>query len=260
MPGSAARGRALAERESAAVVVWISQSDDGFALWVYDAVHDRVLTRRLDRGPPFDEAAAAAVALSIKAFLRHGSAAPDSERVASEAPREISLGVALGLRAFASDRDDVVPRLSLALAIHPNALEGIVGFGFIASSGSGLEANVETFTGRWHDVRAALFVRARARIASMLELGARLELGAAASWLDGVVLPVGRAAADVRVDPALGAMADAGLWLGPGLRLGLGTGLVAIPTIREYLVRGQTVLRLGPVALRAELVLEIPLG
>src|SRR5687768_10865434 len=35
MPGSADRARLLARRRGAAAVVWISQSEEGFALWMY---------------------------------------------------------------------------------------------------------------------------------------------------------------------------------------------------------------------------------
>lgn len=261
MPGSAERGRALAARESAAAVVWISESDDGFALWVYDAPRDRVLTRRLERGPPFDEATAAAVALTIKTFLRHAAVAPPSERASgAEGARELRLAVALGLRALASEQEEVAPRAGLVLAFHPDALDGVLGIGLIAQTGTGIEVSGDSFAGRWHDVSVALLVRARARLGSMVDLGARLELGASIGWLDGVVLGPNRAATDVRVDPSLAALGEAGLWVAPGLRLALGAGVALVPTSRDYLVRGEPVLRLGPAALRAEILIEIPLG
>jgi hypothetical protein len=47
MPGSAERARDLAQERRAQAVVWISRSDDGFALWIYDAERDRVAARNL---------------------------------------------------------------------------------------------------------------------------------------------------------------------------------------------------------------------
>jgi hypothetical protein len=72
--------RAIALEHAATAVVWVSAHDQGYALWVYDVASQRVIERRLNTEPPFDQATAAAVALSVKTLLRHSSTAPQDER------------------------------------------------------------------------------------------------------------------------------------------------------------------------------------
>jgi hypothetical protein len=78
--------RELALAHAAGAVVWVSQSKQAYAVWVYDFETDQVLSRRLAGPPPFDAPAAAAVALSVKTLLRHSAAAPESERYGAELP------------------------------------------------------------------------------------------------------------------------------------------------------------------------------
>jgi hypothetical protein len=69
MPGSAARARAIAQRENADALIWISSNSEGRALWVYDVRSDSVSARPVPN-PPFSAASAAALALSVKTVLR----------------------------------------------------------------------------------------------------------------------------------------------------------------------------------------------
>jgi hypothetical protein len=78
--------RELALAHAAGAVVWVSQSEQAYAVWVYDFETDQVVSRRLAGPPPFDAPAAAAVALSVKTLLRHSAAAPESERYGAELP------------------------------------------------------------------------------------------------------------------------------------------------------------------------------
>ena len=82
-PEANAAARALAQAEGASALVWISDHDGRHALWVYDLESDQVVERELVSEPPFDDAAAAAVALSVKSLLRHGATAPPDERYGS---------------------------------------------------------------------------------------------------------------------------------------------------------------------------------
>lgn len=87
--------RTIALQHAATAVVWVSAHDQGYALWVYDLASQRVIERPLNTEPPFDQATAAAVALSVKTLLRHSSTAPQDERY----------GAANG----ADDEDQVLP-------------------------------------------------------------------------------------------------------------------------------------------------------
>jgi hypothetical protein len=87
--------RAIALEHAANAVVWVSAHDQGYALWVYDLASQRVIERRLNTQPPFDQATAAAVALSVKTLLRHSATAPQDERY--------------GAANVAEDEDEVLP-------------------------------------------------------------------------------------------------------------------------------------------------------
>lgn len=80
MPGARDGAQILSATHQARAIVWLTSNDDGPALWVYDAEDDRVAVRKLSVTPPFDEASAAAVALSIKTLLMHSHTAPQEER------------------------------------------------------------------------------------------------------------------------------------------------------------------------------------
>ena len=84
--------RAIAEANHAGAVVWVSQHDAGYALWVFDLASHRVTERALGTGPPFDEATAAAVALSVKTLLRHSAVAPEAERFGAAGVEEEEVG------------------------------------------------------------------------------------------------------------------------------------------------------------------------
>jgi hypothetical protein len=76
--------RALALAQGAGAVVWVSQHAHGHAVWMYDLETDQVVSRALPGTLPFDGAAAAAAALSIKTLLRHSATAPKAERFGAE--------------------------------------------------------------------------------------------------------------------------------------------------------------------------------
>jgi hypothetical protein len=76
MPASSTRARTMAEAEGADALVWISSNSEGRALWVYDVRSDSVSARPVPP-PPFSEARAAALALSVKTVLRAPLEAPE---------------------------------------------------------------------------------------------------------------------------------------------------------------------------------------
>jgi hypothetical protein len=73
--------RAIARVEAARDVVWIHAAPGGqVSLWLYDAQTEQLTVRPLRQVPPYNEAAAAAVALTIKTLLRATRAATPEER------------------------------------------------------------------------------------------------------------------------------------------------------------------------------------
>lgn len=143
LPASAARARQLATAHGASSLAWISESPDGRALWLYELEDDRIVAQPVSQPPPFDAAEAAALALSLKALLRHSASAPPAERygatpaaaeggaepapVAPRPPGGFELAVAGGVRAFELTRGSAEPRLWLSLAWTTALLGGSVG-------------------------------------------------------------------------------------------------------------------------------------
>src|SRR5687768_10143644 len=70
----------LARQLRVEAIVWITSMEDGSLLWVFDLRTGDVTARVLPETPPFDGAAAAAVALSVKTVLRSSVVAPPEER------------------------------------------------------------------------------------------------------------------------------------------------------------------------------------
>jgi hypothetical protein len=78
--------RALASEQSADAVLWI-EAPPGLpaSLWLYDAQTAQMTVRPLSQAPPFDDASAAAVALTVKTLLRTTTVAPPKERTGAPA-------------------------------------------------------------------------------------------------------------------------------------------------------------------------------
>ena len=95
----------------AQVVAWLDCESDPATLWVYDVPRNMVLERALATRPPFDDASAASVALSLKTLLRHrrllqGRPLPLDTLVEDEMseayPATLGLALGLGTRAAPS--------------------------------------------------------------------------------------------------------------------------------------------------------------
>src|SRR5580698_502372 len=90
LDAATARARAVASEQQAGAVVWIAPPrppDARATLWVYDAQTLELAVRPLTVAEPFDDAGAAAVALSVKTVLRASPlAAPEPPPEAAPAP------------------------------------------------------------------------------------------------------------------------------------------------------------------------------
>ena len=95
--------RALAKDQNAAAIVWLSATDDEHtSLWMYDSETESVAVRPLTQPRPFDDASAAAIALSVKTLLRTTALAPPRERASIPAPSASSASPAPSAAPVAS--------------------------------------------------------------------------------------------------------------------------------------------------------------
>src|SRR4029077_462084 len=111
------------------VLVWVSASDGGHALWIYDVASDHASARELEIPPPFEPAAAAAVALALKTRLRGTVIAPAAERFGAEVSEPSWLiGAEVGVSARAARQGLVEARVGVHASAWPAALGHRWGF------------------------------------------------------------------------------------------------------------------------------------
>jgi hypothetical protein len=85
LPGTALHAGALARELNAQALVWISSNSDGAALWIYE-VSKGTITARPIPDVPLDRALAAALALSVKTWLRSSNQNPEAVTSPLERP------------------------------------------------------------------------------------------------------------------------------------------------------------------------------
>lgn len=283
VPGAAAPrvhelARACARANAVSAVVWISEHDRGYALWIYDLSTDQVVARALPRAPPFDEATTAAVALSVKTLLRHSTSAPKSERFgavpdAGSSAAQVS-GVAAkraparpagpspfdiestgALRGRRTRPNHYEPRFGVGVSWWPAT--GGLASAIRVSIGPGVAVADSRFQGRLLDTELVLTARMRRRFEERLQLSAGAGLGAQVTVLDGTVLSEARHVHVLRAEPSLHAELQADWQLTSWLRLGVrGAGLSMLRT-QHYLVAGVRVLSISRSAFEVGFVLGI---
>jgi hypothetical protein len=85
LPGTALHAAVLARELDTKTLVWLSSNADGAALWVYDASKNTIMARPIPDAP-LDRALAAALALSVKTWLRSPEQDLEAVAPAVEAP------------------------------------------------------------------------------------------------------------------------------------------------------------------------------
>jgi hypothetical protein len=228
MPDSGEAARRIAEAHSTGAVVWVSVADGGSALWIYDAAEDRIAARALAAEPPYDDATAAAVALSIKTLLRHSRVAPEPERWAAAAegfgddlpPPPSARAAPVDAPDTTADepaapppapapRADPAGRLFLRVALDgrfrrtvPSAPEPrfslgvlirpfdgeLLGVALDVASGPGVATDGRRFEGRLIDNEAMLSAVLRAPLAPHVGAAAEAGAGVQLTLLDGTLL------------------------------------------------------------------------
>jgi hypothetical protein len=237
MPAAASEARTLAARNGAHRVAWIATSDDGPSLWIYDPVTDHAVTRPLSRTPPYDEATAASVALSVKTLLRsldevstavttQTTATPEIheravERVAPPPPRPVArdarVVTAIGgvARIRETNAEPLEPRLAMWLGVR---LASWFAIGTTASFGPGVASNESTTALRLVDTTVGVWARATVGTGA-LRLGAVLPFDVHIERLTGVALGIPVASSHVNASFGVGAFGS--VVLAPHLALTL---------------------------------------
>jgi hypothetical protein len=275
MPGSADRGLELARTHGVDAVVWVSESEEGFALWTYDVESARAAARRLSTGSPMSEATAASVALSVKTLLRNTSVAPAEPPSTDEpigrgtvsaspapAPADVDSTPHVFIEPLVGMRlghdGSAVPelRFGLGVGLWPGARRaGVI---LHVMSGPGFTIDTATFSGRLIDVTVAAGAAMRLPLGDF-GLGGSARVGIQVTSLDGSVLPSGQAANELRVNPHASVYARADHAPSERVRLVLHVGASFLMQYQNYRVRGRSVFEQTAVGLDVHLGLEVGL-
>jgi hypothetical protein len=240
------RADALARSLGADAVAWVEPTGQGAILLVYDVDTKQLDSRVLDAPPPFDDARAAAVALSLKTVLRSSVVAPETERFGAKPPPpappppDMLRVELLGGARFVPTKL-VAPRGGVAVSFWPRFLGGRVGVGLEASTDLGANVSNAAFAGSFEDVGYAATLRARPVLSQRFVLEPSLRFALHDSEIEGTVHSTGAPIEVDYPDFALGA------GLAGEVRFGFfGIGVYAVGDYllryQKYVARGLTVL------------------
>ena len=262
MPMATDRARALASDARADAVVWLSSSDGGYALWVYDAESDHASARRLPAAPPFDDTTAAAIALSVKTVLRATTLAPPRERFGASFASEDTtwrFDVDVGGAVRTGDPRVVEPRGGVGGGYWPARYAYRVGLLVGVEGGTGIHVHGDRFTASVLDVSLRLALAASVRIAPAIALVPSLGAAAHAVFIDGFVATSGAPASLQRIDPAVEPrlLLDFATFAGR-VHFGPWIGVAWMTRSQQVLVRGAEVFDFAPVVAHA--ALRVSLG
>jgi hypothetical protein len=263
---ASARARAIAAEQHAGAVVWIAPPrppDEQATLWVYDAETLQLAVRPLSAWEPFDDAGAAAVALSVKTVLRasplsapepppEAQRPPPPEAPSLAAPSPASppaspssawrLETILAVRAPTGTNAVVEPRAALGASVWPASFRGHGGIGLAIQAGPGVSVETPAFQGelREFSVEATARVRAQAHwFALELQGGPGLFLTSLSGQAQGTTLSA------LRLDPSLSLAGAADVNPSSRVSLGLLVDGSALLRFQRYSLDGTPLLS-GP--------------
>jgi hypothetical protein len=247
----------LARELAVEAVVWVSSAERGSLLWVYDARAGDITTRVMAETPPFDSAAAAAVALSVKTVLRSSVVAPPSERFGAPPakalpappppPAERVFALELGAGGTWVAEGQSMLRFELASVAWILAARRL-GVALEASTGPSLPIDDASFRGRYREIVAG--AKARFRVIDDADVSVAVALGGALHFtmLEGARVEsslersVSRLNASLDFETSLSHRSSRATYLGASL------GAAYSPTYRRYLVEGEAVFSPWPIA------------
>jgi hypothetical protein len=248
----------LATELGVQAIVWISPAARGSLLSVFDARAGGITTRLVGETPPFDSAAAAAVALSVKTVLRSSVVAPPAERFGAqpppppplpvEAPQEehvLALEVGAGGTFVAENEAEL--ELEVA-AVAWVAAARRLGVSLELSFGPGLRVENELFQGHYQEI--VLGGKAQFRFVHEPSVSAAVALGGALHFvrLQGEVVESSLERSVSRLNPSLDAELSVNVPIGSAAYLGASAEVGYLPTYQRYLVEGTPVFSPWPVA------------
>jgi hypothetical protein len=222
---ASARARAIAAEQHAGAVVWIAPPHPPelqATLWVYDAETLELAVRPLTALEPFDDAGAAAVALSVKTVLRASplvvpepppeeapSLPPPAPRAVPEAPPATPqnawrVETTLGVRAPTGTGVEIEPRAMLGASVWPAVFGGHGGFGLGIQAGPGVSVETPAFQGEVREASAEATARLRTTGGHWFAFELAGGPGLFLTSLGGQVLPTGPHLHALRLDPSLG--------------------------------------------------------
>jgi hypothetical protein len=232
----------LARQLGVEAVVWVSSTEGGSLLWVFDARAREITTRMLAERPPFDSSAAASVALSVKTVLRASVVAPPEERFGTEPAQPKARLFALELGVGGNWLADHKAQLRFELgAVAWLAVARRLGVSLELSSGPALTIADSVYQGRYFEHVAA--AKARFRFIREPGLWAALGLGGALHWtaLEGALVESSIERNVSRLNVSLDAQASFSVYLGAATYLGASADLSYLLSYQRYLVGGQPV-------------------
>ena len=261
MPMAVDRARDIARDARVDVLVWVSASDAGHALWIYDVASDHASARELEIPPPFEPADAAAVALAVKTLLRGTVIAPAAERFGAELSEPSWLiGAVVGVSAKTSRQGLVEARVGVHASVWPAAFGHRWGLSVDLDGGPGAGTVTSAFSGTLSDTALRLGVGLRVPLVDGMALEPSLGASAHDLNLDGVVRADASHVAVRRLDAAFEPRAALTFaLLGGRLLLAPWVGLTAFARWQRFLVHGDPVLESGPVGLEGALRMALAL-
>lgn len=250
LPGAARRAASLARTLHASVVVWVSPSDSGSLLWIYDSDRDEVSTRELAEAPPFSSPEAASVALSLKTLLRTTEVAPQRERFGASPPPvgephfpRLTLRGFADVHYYSGTSSEVRAALGGVWWFHPQPRRWGLALRF--ATGPGVAIQGENFSGRFRQPSAsaalAFQLLGKGLFANTLHAG----VSAHFAELSGASQSVSASSTTLRIVPSLDLGTELDLAVGRGFSVGLGVQAMYLPRPERYLVRGETVFELS---------------
>jgi hypothetical protein len=249
----------LARELEVEAVVWVSSAERGSLLWVYDTRAGDITTRVLPETPPFDSAAAAAVALSVKTVLRSSVVAPPAERFGARPakplppppppppPAERVFALELGAGGNWVAEGQSMLRFELASVAWILAARRL-GVALEASTGPSLPIDDASFRGRYREIVAG--AKARFRVIHESDVSVAVALGGALHFttLEGALVESSLERSVSRLNASLDFETSLSLRISRATYLGASLGVAYSPTYRRYLVEGEAVFSPWPLA------------
>ena len=259
MPGAAIEARQVAEAQKVELVVWISETGQTHALWVFDAKAGHIVTRPLSMAPPTDAANAASLALTLKTLMRSTSAAPVEERIGSaDDPGIPAAGIfrieASGGARMLASAGGADLRIGVDALWFPRFLGDYAGLGFGFAAGPGVGVAKDAFAGRFLDLTVGPILRGRVPLGTRFAIGPEVGPSLHLTSLDGATsdgAPVRSSQSNVSLDGAL----FLSFALSRAVEVGVRGQAAYLFLYQNYAVHSESVLKLAPVQLTGALVL-----